>query len=60
MFGSGGGPRFYDYVRGTWGSFMTPAGRVEYIMTKARLGDESADPELSRPRHSRTRILRLL
>ncbi|WP_329092387.1 hypothetical protein [Streptosporangium sp. NBC_01469] len=45
MFGSGSGPRFQEFVRGTWGSFTTPAGRVEYIMTKARLGDESSDPE---------------
>lgn len=45
MFGSGMGPRFHDFVRGTWGSFATPAGRVEYIMTKARLGDETSDPE---------------
>lgn len=36
---------FRDYVQGTWGTFSTPAGRVEYIMTKARLGEESPAPE---------------
>lgn len=36
---------FRDYVQGTWGTFNTPAGRVEYIMTKARLGKDSPEPE---------------
>ncbi len=36
---------FRDLIQGTWGTFNTPAGRVEYIMTKARLGEESLDPE---------------
>ncbi|MFG2956393.1 hypothetical protein ACGF5O_22050 [Streptomyces sp. NPDC048291] len=45
MFGSGSKLTFRDYVQGTWGSFSTPAGQVDYIMTKARLGDNSDDPE---------------
>ncbi|MFF2142242.1 hypothetical protein [Kitasatospora sp. NPDC058190] len=45
MFGSGNALTFRDYVQGTWGSFTTPAGRVDYIMTKARLGDDSDAPE---------------
>ncbi|MGW2407215.1 hypothetical protein ACWCXK_22100 [Streptomyces sp. NPDC001739] len=32
-------------MQGTWGSFATPAGRVDYIMTKARLGEDANDPE---------------
>ncbi|MFB9431779.1 DNA sulfur modification protein DndB [Streptoalloteichus tenebrarius] len=36
---------FRDYVQGTWGSFDTPAGRVDYIMTKARLGGDADAPE---------------
>ncbi|MGB8946488.1 MAG: hypothetical protein WCD21_40580 [Streptomyces sp.] len=45
MFGSGGRLTFRDYVQGTWGSFDTPAGRVDYIMTKARLGGDADTPE---------------
>ncbi|WP_098897879.1 DNA sulfur modification protein DndB [Streptomyces sp. st77] len=45
MFGSGSGLTFRDYVQGTWGSFDTPAGRVDYIMTKARLGGDANTPE---------------
>ncbi|MGW1728124.1 hypothetical protein ACWCQK_35165 [Streptomyces sp. NPDC002306] len=45
MFGSGSKLTFRDYVQGTWGTFTTPAGRVDYIMTKARLGEETDDPE---------------
>ncbi|MCQ8193144.1 DNA sulfur modification protein DndB [Streptomyces rugosispiralis] len=41
----GSQPRFLDHVQGTWGSFTTPAGRVDYIMTKARLGEDANDPE---------------
>lgn len=43
----GGKPRteFQHHVQGTWGSFGTPAGRVDYILTKARLGKEGTDPE---------------
>ncbi|WP_425245410.1 hypothetical protein [Streptomyces sp. NEAU-NA10] len=45
MFGTGTKLTFRDYVQGTWGSFNTPAGRVDYIMTKARLGEDALDPE---------------
>ncbi|AXI78528.1 hypothetical protein C7M71_014915 [Peterkaempfera bronchialis] len=45
MFGSGSKITFRDYVQGTWGSFDTPAGRVDYIMTKARLGGDADAPE---------------
>lgn len=45
MFGSGTKLTFRDFVQGTWGTFATPAGRVDYIMTKARLGEETDDPE---------------
>ncbi|WP_245536949.1 DNA sulfur modification protein DndB [Thermomonospora curvata] len=45
VFGSGKKLTFRDYVQGTWGSFTTPAGKVDYIMTKARLGEDSEDPE---------------
>ncbi|WP_371659486.1 hypothetical protein [Streptomyces sp. NBC_00280] len=45
MFGSGTKLTFRDYVQGTWGTFATPAGRVDYIMTKARLGEVTDDPE---------------
>ncbi|MFI7425290.1 hypothetical protein [Nonomuraea sp. NPDC049684] len=45
MFGTGTKLTFRDCVQGTWGSFSTPAGRVDYIMTKARLGDDADDPE---------------
>jgi len=38
-------PQFQHHVQGTWGSFSTPAGRVDYLLTKARLGRESPDPE---------------
>ncbi|MGW2539869.1 hypothetical protein ACWC5I_03125 [Kitasatospora sp. NPDC001574] len=45
MFGSGSKLTFRDFVQGTWGSFDTPAGRVDYIMTKARLGGDADAPE---------------
>lgn len=45
VFGSGTKIDFHDYVQGTWGTFCAPSGPVAYLMTKARLGDESADPE---------------
>ncbi|WP_084144692.1 DNA sulfur modification protein DndB [Amycolatopsis jejuensis] len=45
MFGSGTKLTFRDYVQGTWGSFDTPAGRVDYVMTKAKLGGEGDAPE---------------
>jgi len=45
MFGSGSKITFRDYVQGTWGSFNTPAGRVDYLMTKATLGGDADTPE---------------
>lgn len=45
VFGSGVKLEFRDFVQGTWGNFDTPAGRVSYLMTKARLGEDSSDPE---------------
>ncbi|MFE3109062.1 hypothetical protein ACFXKJ_19395 [Kitasatospora indigofera] len=45
MFGSGSKLTFRDFVQGTWGSFDTPAGRVDYIMTKAKLGGDADAPE---------------
>lgn len=45
VFGSGKKLEFRNYVQGTWGSFDAPAGRVNYIMTKAKLGEETNDPE---------------
>ncbi|MGY5281442.1 hypothetical protein [Nocardia gipuzkoensis] len=45
MFGSGTKLTFRDYVQGTWGSFDTPAGRVDYVMTKAKLGGDGDAPE---------------
>ncbi len=45
MYGTGSQPTFLDHVQGTWGSFATPAGRVDYIMTKARLGEDANTPE---------------
>lgn len=44
-FGSGIQSPFKDHVQGTWGEFDSPAGRVHYLLTKARLGDESHLPE---------------
>jgi DNA-sulfur modification-associated len=45
------GPSFRDYVQGTYGEFATPAGRVSYLMTKARLGSESTAPERRLTQH---------
>lgn len=45
MFGSVTKLTFREFVQGTWGGFHTPAGRVDYLMTKARLGEDSGDPE---------------
>ncbi|RKS78660.1 DndB-like DNA-sulfur modification-associated protein [Actinomadura pelletieri DSM 43383] len=45
MFGSGTRLTFRDYVQGTWGSFDTPAGQVNFVMTKARLGGDADAPE---------------
>jgi hypothetical protein len=43
--GASTAPQFQHNVQGTWGSFSTPAGRVDYILTKARLGEDSTDSE---------------
>ncbi|MCG7607946.1 MULTISPECIES: DNA sulfur modification protein DndB [Mycobacterium] len=45
VFGAGKKLEFRDYVQGTWGVFNTPAGQVSYVLTKARLGEDSAEPE---------------
>lgn len=45
MFGSGRKITFQHTVEGTWGEFVTPAGRVAYLMTKARLGQTGTDFE---------------
>lgn len=45
MFGAGSKITFRDLIQGTWGNFRTPAGRVDYIMTKARLGGNADDHE---------------
>lgn len=43
--GQPGKKSYQNYVQGTPGTFATPAGRVDYLLTKARLGDESTEPE---------------
>lgn len=47
----GAGSSFHNHAQGTYGEFTTPAGRVSYIMTKARLGDESTTPERRLTQH---------
>ncbi len=47
----GGGPTFQNHVQGTVGHFRTPAGKVNYLMTKARLGAEATDPERRLTQH---------
>ncbi|MEO1268523.1 MAG: hypothetical protein AAFX99_10525 [Myxococcota bacterium] len=37
--------RYQHHIEGTWGEFSTPAGRVAYILTKARLGRTGTDKE---------------
>lgn len=36
---------FQRSVEGTWGEFITPAGNVSYLLTKARLGTTGTDRE---------------
>lgn len=36
---------FQHHAEGTWGEFKTPAGRVAYVLTKARLGTSGTDNE---------------
>lgn len=45
MFGGAKSKTFLHHVQGTHGAFVTPAGQVEYILTKARLGKDATDPE---------------
>lgn len=47
----GSAPTFSNHVRGMLGEFHTPAGRVSYLMTKARLGTDSTDPERRLTQH---------
>ncbi|NOR03458.1 hypothetical protein HGK72_25755 [Mycolicibacterium fortuitum] len=47
----GGGPTFQNHVQGMVGQFRTPAGTVNYLMTKARLGAEATDPERRLTQH---------
>ena len=44
MFKSSQRTQFQNHIEGTWGEFNSPAGRVRYILTKARLGS-GAHPE---------------
>lgn len=41
----GSTPSFQNHAQGTIGEFNTPAGRVTYLMAKARLGTSATDPE---------------
>ena len=41
----GSAPAFQNHAQGLIGEFVTPAGKVAYLMTKARLGAEATDPE---------------
>ena len=36
---------FQNYVEGTWGEFHSKSGKVDYLLTKARLGREAATAE---------------
>jgi hypothetical protein len=47
----GSAPTFQFHAQGTIGEFRTPAGRVSYLMTKARLGAEATDPERRLTQH---------
>src|SRR4051794_8117306 len=42
---------FQNHVQGTVGQFKTPAGQVNYLMTKARLGTGAVDPERRLTQH---------
>lgn len=42
---------FQNRIQGTYGEFATPAGRVNYLLTKARLGEDSTDQERRLTRH---------
>jgi hypothetical protein len=45
MFGSGSRINYQHTVEGTWGQFVTPAGEVHFLLTKARLGQSGIDNE---------------
>lgn len=45
MFGSGSRISYQHTVEGTWGQFITPAGEVHFLLTKARLGQGGIDNE---------------
>lgn len=45
MFGSGSRINYQHNVEGTWGQFITPAGEVHFLLTKARLGHGGIDNE---------------
>lgn len=45
MFGSGSRVNYQHSVEGTWGQFITPAGEVHFLLTKARLGRGGIDNE---------------
>lgn len=45
MFGSGSRIGYQHTVEGTWGQFITPAGEVHFLLTKARLGQGGIDNE---------------
>lgn len=45
MFQSAKRTNYKEIVEGVWGEFSTPAGRVAFLMTKARLGKGSIDNE---------------
>jgi hypothetical protein len=49
--GSGSAKSFLHHVQGTPGAFETPAGKVQYILTKAKLGKESVSPERRLTKH---------
>lgn len=47
----GNASAFQNHAQGMIGEFSTPAGRVAYLMTKARLGPDATDPERRLTRH---------
>lgn len=42
---------FQNHAQGMVGEFKTPAGQVNYLMTKARLGADATDPERRLTQH---------
>jgi len=45
VFGAAKPRAFQNYVEGTWGEFHSISGKVDYLLTKARLGREAATAE---------------